>query len=148
MELVTRSPSRSAIRKVRSQGFALSDSPGGQIPQIPADITGMHIEELMQMFSEYGAWLDFIDVQLAAALIDEKEAESVLDQSVARATMAAKGKSVTEAKAAAVTADTVLTAKDTYLDLYGYRKIIETLHGKCDRGRSLLSRELSRRISG
>lgn len=139
-----------ARRWVNSQGFRLADEPDYEMPRLPADITSVHEEELMVIFSEVISWMDYVEVALTAAKIDAKQAEADLERIQALAQVAASSseKNVTSAKARVYESASFLTQKDEFLLLDGRSKMLETMFNSLDRMKFIISREITRRKYG
>lgn len=149
MTLNLRDTSAWAIRKVNLQGLVIPETPAFEQPQLPADITSVHASELMQLFSEFISWLDYIEVQLAAAQIDEKHEENILEEMQAGLQIDNSGeKTVTLVKAKVFKDEDFQDQREKVLKAYSYRRVIETIFNRLDRGRFLVSREVTRRSYG
>lgn len=105
----------------------------------------------MSLYGEFMAWVSYAKGELVKAEIAEdrsahnlKVTESTII--VQQTTSAAKGDTVTLAKARRDVDENVLYAQDVYLETRAYRKLVEVVFEKCERGAQVLSRELSRRI--
>lgn len=141
------SKSETAVNKVRSQGFSIPDDPEFGMPVLPPDITAIHIEDLMVLFGQFESWLSYIEVQLAAAEIDEKQQVTFLEEISAGIQIENKSnvKTVSELKALVLKDDVYTAQQETVNDRYAYRKIVETIYHRLDRAKFLISRELTRR---
>ena len=133
------------FRRVRHDGLELPERPNFHQPQIPADITALDPVEMMELFQEINSWLDYIEVQLAAAIVDEKYEESVLEEIEALERIEAKGNDVTTKKAKVFESQEFINQRDKVQEIYGYRKVVETIFNRLDRGKFIVSRELTRR---
>ncbi|MFF1711191.1 hypothetical protein [Streptomyces sp. NPDC058268] len=101
----------------------------------------------MELFVELTRWAEYAGTQLAAAAVDEKAAEALLDRCKALAAVKAKHeKSVTAQKAAAASDEDVLEADSEYRQTYAVRKLTEAIYSGADRKAAVVSRELTRRI--
>ncbi|WP_159073492.1 hypothetical protein [Streptomyces sp. RTd22] len=101
----------------------------------------------MELFVELTRWEEYAGTQLAAAAIDEKDAESALERCKALAAVKAKNeKSVTAQKAAAASDDDVLEVDAEYREAYAVRKLTEAIHKGAERKAAVVSRELTRRV--
>src|SRR6266567_9624989 len=72
--------SSSAVRRIKLDGLELPERPDYEQPTIPQDITSVDPVELMELFAEVNSWLDYTEVQLACAQIDEKYEEQQLEE--------------------------------------------------------------------
>ena len=139
--------SDTAVKKVRSQGFTLPDEPDFNIPELPADITAVHSAELMVLFGQFESWLSYVEVQLAAAEIDEKGEQTALDVVSAGLQIDNKGaaKTVSELKSIVMMDESYGKQEEKVSTAYAYRKVIETIYRRLDRAKFLISREITRR---
>lgn len=106
----------------------------------------------MILYGEFMSWVNYAKAELTLAEIDEdrcanqlkvKEAFGLIGQWSAEA----KGDRVTLAKARRDTDPEVIAATEAHLTAKAYRKLVESMFDRCERGAQLISRELSRRIS-
>jgi len=138
-----------AVRKVKIDGLELPARPDYTRPQLPSDITAISAEELMELFSEITSWLDYIEVQLAAAQIDEKYEEQQLEEVRAHEQVEASRTDsrtdVTTKKALAFESEDFRAQRDRLHNAFGYRRIVETIYNSLERARFIVSREITRR---
>lgn len=132
--------------------FSLPSRPGNEIPEIPFNLDDLTDSQLMQCYAEYTAWLNYAKAQLVLAEIAEESASNDLDFAKASTLInqwdsKTKGELVTIAKAKSSVSEVVLNAQNAYTKARAYRKLVDTVFDRCERGSHLLSRELSRRIS-
>ena len=85
-------------------------------------------------------------MQLAAAEVDERSLDVLLDRAKARAIGTSTEKSVTARKASAGEDSGVQEAQEVRDEAHAYRKMVEALHQNIDRNTFLLSREITRRV--
>ena len=71
--------SQPVIENLQLQGFQFQTRMEMKLPNVPADITEIDDESLMQLFGELTAYANFLSVQFACAVIDEKNADQALD---------------------------------------------------------------------
>lgn len=97
------------------------------------------------------AWVSYSKAQLVVAEIEEEKAAS--DIKIAEASeligqwdAESKGDRVTIAKARRDIAPMVVDKQNAHLQARAYRKLVESVFDRCERGAQVLSRELSRRI--
>lgn len=97
------------------------------------------------------SWVSYAKAELVKAEIDEdrllnaskfEDASALIGQWAAEA----KGDRVTIAKARRDTDPRVIAATEAYRQARAYRKLVEAMFDRCERGAQVLSRELSRRI--
>lgn len=105
----------------------------------------------MKKYGEFMAWVSYVKAELAQAEIEEERAEhsvtlaqaSSLVNQWATSTSADR---VTIAKAKRDLDPAVSRAVELHLEKRAYRKLVDALYDRCERGAQVLSRELSRRI--
>ena len=132
--------------------FNLPKRPGEEVPELPRSLDDLPDESLMDLFSEFTAWMNYAKAALVEAEIEESAAENALKVSESKALITqwaadAKGDRVTLAKARRDIEPFVVSDRDSHLNARAYRKLVEAMYDRCDRCCQLLSRELSRRIS-
>lgn len=136
-----------AINAVTGQGLQIPDEPVFRMPALPEDITAVHGEELMVLFGQFESWLSFVEVQVAAAEIDEKYQATRLDEISAGIQIDNKGKAktVSELKSLVMKDGEYIIQARIVQDAYAYRKVVETIFRRLDRAKFLISREITRR---
>ena len=131
--------------------FVLPSRPGESTPSIPRNLDDMSDRELMELYSQFMAWVSYSKAELVKAEIEEEsgihksrviEATALIDQWG----ISAKGDLVTLAKARRDIDPKVVAQQEKNQISKAYRKLVETMFESCERGAQLLSRELSRRI--
>lgn len=139
--------SSAAKQQLDAQGVPLPPKPAGRLPGLPDDVTELDDSALMSLFSKLSAWTDHLGTQLAAAEVDERSADELVDQLRAQNAVNAKTeKTVTAAKAKAYEDPKFLEAKQEAQAAYAYRKLIESVFTATERKTALISRELTRRV--
>jgi hypothetical protein len=105
----------------------------------------------MEVYVEFMAWLSYAKSELVAAEISEERAANDCRLTEARTLITQwcgdKGDTVTLAKARRDIDAHVVSAQERHLNTRAYRKLVEAVFERCERGAQVLSRELSRRIS-
>lgn len=105
----------------------------------------------MALYNEFMAWVSYAKADYVQAEIAEDrtannlriiEAETMINQWEA----GSKGDTVTLAKARRDIDPRVIAAQEEHLVARAYRKLVESVFERCERGAQVLSRELSRRI--
>jgi hypothetical protein len=143
------SPSERAVRRLHREGLTLPGKPEFDIPALPDDITSLDDDALMTLFVRLTAWTAYASTKSAAAMVDERQAESTVEVNEARSLIKdydPKSKTpVTFAKAQRLLDDGVGTAQLKYETAYAYRKMVEVLAINAERDAALVSRELTRR---
>lgn len=131
--------------------FNLPDRPRGAVPDIPSNLDELSDSDLMDKYSEFMAWLSYSKTELVMAEIDEERCANNLRlveaQTLIGQWSGEKGDTVTLAKARRDANIQVLETQDKHLGARAYRKLVESVFERCERGTQILSRELSRRIS-
>lgn len=127
------------------------NKPVTQIPELPTLLDELSDSKLMSLYSEYMAWVSFAKADYVQAEIAEDHLAHDVKVAEARALIGqweekAKGDSVTLAKAKRDLDPEVLAAQAKHLQARAYRKLVESVFERCERGAQVLSRELSRRI--
>jgi hypothetical protein len=145
--------SEAAAATLKEQGFRVATKPLVQkIPSLPRDITSVTDEALMDLFVNVTSWVDYLSVQVACAQVDERSAQKALDLAEANAMASGwtggRDARVALAKAKLATDPNVVALSEDLDDKHAYRKLIETLANNLERDAALVSRELTRRVSG
>ena len=150
MRIVPNTDQSPALAKFKTK-FSLPTRPSDNPPELPSHLDDLDDSDLMDLYSEFMAWVSYLKGQLVQAEIDEDrdmnscrivEAQVLIEQWGADS----KGDRVTIAKARRDTDERVVSQQEKYQVARAYRKLVETLFESCERGAQLLSRELSRRI--
>lgn len=105
----------------------------------------------MSLYNEFMAWVSYAKADYVMAEIAEDRTENNLKVVEARAIIGqwsagSKGDTVTLAKARRDIDPAVVSAREEHLQARAYRKLVESVFERCERGAQVLSRELSRRI--
>lgn len=138
-----------ASRFVRNLGFKLQGEPENAIPSLPADITAVSDRDLMSLLTEIVSWLEYTEVYLVAAQIDERQEQQNLDHMEAISQIRHRAeKTVTAAKAAIHENADYLKQKNEVFSVYSKRKMLEVVYNSLERKRFLVSREITRRKYG
>lgn len=143
--------SKSALTKIQEQGLDLPAKPDSLLPGLPDSITDMSDTDLMESYSEFVAWSDYVTSQAAAAAVDERAAQSHVESLEARAMLkewtGKSGDRVTLQKARAASDPEIVEARQQFDEAYAYRKLVESIANSMERNAQMLSRELTRRTS-
>jgi len=132
--------------------FALPEKPHSLLPVVPRNLGDISEVELMSLYSEFMSWVNYAQAQLIAAEIVEERELNTFEYTKACTLIEQwgnkiKGELVTIAKAKRDVEDKVQKQQEAYTQARAYRKLVETVFERCERGAQVLSRELSRRIS-
>ena len=131
--------------------FDLPDRPVQEIPTIPENLDELSDNKLMGLYNEFMAWVSYAKADYVQAEIAEDrtahnlkitEARTMIDQWSEKT----KGDTVTLAKARRDIDPDVVAMQEAHLQARAYRKLVESVFERCERGAQVLSRELSRRI--
>lgn len=131
--------------------FSLPPRPEGQFPEIPKQLDDLSDADLMECYSEFTAWLTYTKTELVSAEIYEERAANdarlTESKTLINQWSGEKNDTVTLAKARRDVDESVIVAQDAHLAARAYRKLVEAMFERCERGVQIISRELSRRIS-
>ena len=134
------------------QTFSFPEKPHGLLPVVPRNLGDISETELMSLYSEFMSWVNYAKAQLVTAeIVEERELNTF--EYVKACTLIeqwgnkVKGELVTIAKAKRDVENKVQTQQEAYTQARAYRKLVDTVFDRCERGAQVLSRELSRRIS-
>lgn len=134
------------------KNFQLPDKPEGLLPELPRNIGDLSDEDLMELYTVFMAWLSYAKTQLTLGEIDEERTRNELEylQSsilIEQWDNKMKGDLVTVAKAKRDIDPRITSQVELYTSKRAYRKLVDTIFDRCERGAQVVSRELSRRIS-
>jgi hypothetical protein len=103
----------------------------------------------MGLLSEIVSWMEYTEVYLVAAQIDEKQEQQSLEHMEAMSQIRNRAeKTVTVAKAAIHENPDYIKQKNEVFTIYSKRKMLEVVFNSLERKRFLVSRELTRRKYG
>jgi len=139
-----------ALTKFKSK-FSLPARPSDTPPLLPSNLDELHDRDLMEVYTEFMAWVSYTKTQLVQAEIDEEQEEhqcKLIESTILISQWGndAKTDRVTLARARRDVDPKVVDQQLKYQTARAYRKLVEALFESCERGAQLLSRELSRRI--
>lgn len=111
----------------------------------------MSDSDLMNKYNEFMAWVSYSKAELVQAEIAEEQSAFELRIAESKGLIGqwdaeSKGDRVTLAKARRDVDPAVVEKNADHLQARAYRKLVESVFERCDRGAQVLSRELSRRI--
>jgi hypothetical protein len=128
----------------------LGDKPGHAVPSLPVDLADIDDAKLMELFSLYVSWQNYIAVRVAQAEIAEAEAQTKLtvDQATAlvKSWTGTKEDRVAVARAERELHPEVREQQDRYNTARAHRKMLTTLAENMERAAMVVSRELTRRV--
>lgn len=133
-----------AKRKLDRQRIFMPTRPADEFPGLPDDPTDLDDSALMRLFVLLTKWAEYLSAQLAAAEVDERYAEAVLEK-----IKAIEGYDFRkpDARARAGTDQSYQDANDSFQKAYAYRKMVNVAFVNAERNSTLLSRELTRRVN-
>ena len=131
--------------------FSAPDRPSSEVPDLPRHLDDLGDSELMDLYTEFMSWVSYAKAEMVNAEIAEEREANALRVLEARVLIEqwgaeAKGDRVTIAKARRDIDSRVVSQQDEHRQARAYRKLVEAMFDRCERGAQLLSRELSRRI--
>ena len=135
---------RKSVGQVLQLGVMMPKQPT-DTPHLPRDVTALDEQGLMELWTQFTAWTDFMAVQVALAYSDEKHLVKKIERMEQRALL--KDEKVTVARAEIKASDEYHELVQEWLEAEAYRKLLEALFNNYDRDAALLSRELTRRSS-
>lgn len=149
IELKVAEASSKTINSLKKQGLLVSESFGYDAPVLPSDITGMMEEEVMDLYTKYVAYLEFINLQLWCAQVDKSEAEKVLNLIRAEKKLALKssGRAVAMIDAEIEVDPEYREKADLLQELSNYCGLIEIISDRLSKDISLINREITRRVN-
>ena len=132
--------------------FPLPDKPESEFPELPYFLDELSDAALMELYSKFMAWGSYAKAELVQAEIAEERAANFLKLTEAETLIGqwsegVKGDTVTLAKARRDVDPKVITQQESHLEARAYKKLVDSVFERCERGAQVLSRELSRRIS-
>jgi hypothetical protein len=132
--------------------FSFPDRPGDGVPDLPVHLDDLDDADLMDTYREFMAWVSYAKAELVQAEVaEEREANfcRILESKVLieQWGVEAKGDRVTIAKARRDIDPRVTAQQEEHRKARAYRKMVESVFDRCERGSQLLSRELTRRVS-
>ena len=141
----------SEIDLIMQKGLAFP-KPQYEQATLPPDITALSSEQLAEMFTILTGWADYLASQLVQAQLREREAQRALEMKenvmlITKMNGAAKGATVSLAKAQIATDPEIVKLGDIHEERYAYRKILEMMVSNQERDITLVSREITRRTN-
>jgi len=132
--------------------FTSPERPGNSMPTLPVGLDDMPDSDLMSLYSEVVAWVNYAKSELTKAEILEESALSALRQVEAEVLLdqweaVGKGDRVTMAKARRDIDERVVAQHERHQQSRAFRKMVSTVFDRGERNANVISRELSRRIS-
>jgi hypothetical protein len=127
----------------------VNQSYGYDAPSLPADITDLMEEQVMDLYSKYVAYLEFISLQLWCAEVDRAEADKNLSfiKSQKRLALKKAGTSVSMIDAEIDVDPDYKEKLDALQELSNYRGLIHIISERLSKDISLINREITRRVN-
>lgn len=139
-----------AEAELEREGLRLPPKPKFESPQVPTRLAELDDDTLMNLFVRLTRWADYLNGQLALAMIEERSAEGRLAIAEATALLGnwggTKEDRVALSKAERDLVPEVVEHKDDLAIKYAKRKLIEVLFTSAERDSAVVSRELTRRV--
>jgi len=149
IELKVAKASSKTINSLKQQGLLVSERYGYDAPVLPLDITSMQEEEVMDLYTKYVAYLEFISLQLWCAEVDKAEAEKILNliRAEKKLTLKSSGKAVAMIDAEIEVDQEYREKVDLLQELSNYCGLIEIISDRLSKDISLINREITRRVN-
>ena len=149
IELRAAVASSKAIADLKEQGLVVNEGYGYDAPSLPSDITDMIEENVMDLYSKYVAYLEFISLQRWCAEVDKVEAEKNLSLIKAKKKLELKssGKALAMIDAEIEVDPDYQEKVNTLQELTNYHGLINIISERLSKDISLINREITRRVN-
>ena len=149
IELRAAIASSKAIADLKNQGLVVNEGYGYDAPSLPSDITDMIEEHVMDLYSKYVAYLEFISLQRWCAEVDKVEAEKNLSLIKAKKKLELKssGKALSMIDAEIEVDADYQEKANTLQELTNYHGLINIISERLSKDISLINREITRRVN-
>ena len=149
IELRAAVASSKAIADLKEQGLVVNEGYGYNAPSLPSDITDMVEEHVMDLYSKYVAYLEFISLQRWCAEVDKVEAEKNLSLIKAKKKLELKssGKALAMIDAEIEVDSDYQEKANTLQELTNYHGLINIISERLSKDISLINRENTRRVN-
>lgn len=149
IELRAAVASSKAIADLKEQGLVVNEGYGYNAPSLPSDITDMVEEHVMDLYSKYVAYLEFISLQRWCAEVDKVEAEKNLSLIKAKKKLELKssGKALAMIDAEIEVDSDYQEKANTLQELTNYHGLINIISERLSKDISLINREITRRVN-
>lgn len=146
-----------AKAEVERMGIEFGPQPDGGSPVLPHDPTALDDSQLMVMFTNFMAWVDFSATQLGFAEVDERMFDAMLEKRrdllLLRAMPSSEAlrkreDTMTRVKAEVDTHAELVELQQQHAEAYARKKLLTTTYERYDRDAFVLSREITRRGGG
>jgi hypothetical protein len=138
-----------ALKRLKEQGLDLPSAPENEAPPVPEDVTSLPDNDLMNIYAEFTAWLVYAQTALSIAEVKEKEADVALERIKAEETLRglSTDERITVASKVGVSSEAFQDAEREHLECVAHRKMLTAVVLGFDKSITLLSREVTRRVS-
>jgi inhibitor of KinA sporulation pathway (predicted exonuclease) len=149
IELKVAEASRKTITALNQQGMSVNQNYNYDAPSLPADITDLIEEQVMDLYTKYVAYLEFINLQLWCAEVDKAEADKNLSYVRANKRLALKktGTAVAMIDAEIEVDPDYKDKADALQELSNYHGLIHIISERLSKDISLINREITRRVN-
>ena len=149
IELRAAVASSKAIADLKEQGLVVNEGYGYNAPSLPSDITDRVEEHVMDLYSKYVAYLEFISLQRWCAEVDKVEAEKNLSLIKAKKKLELKssGKALAMIDAEIEVDSDYQEKANTLQELTNYHGLINIISERLSKDISLINREITRRVN-
>lgn len=146
-----------AMAEIEKTGLELAPRPGVESPALPDDPTALDDSQLMTLFTQYAAWVDYSATVLGLAEIDDNMWKSLLEAKKdtlllrlmpSSEALRKREDTMTRVKAEVDTHDEVVELQQQGHVAYARKKLANTVYERYDRDWFVLSREITRRSGG
>jgi hypothetical protein len=130
-------------------GYALPSKPIHPIPDLPWDLGDLAEPLLMQLYSQFTKWANYLNVQVAKAEVDEEDLEAQVKgkEALFMAKQSDAGVKEHQARNLRDSDEEVQELRKSLATAKHVRKLTAVLLGNCERSASACSRELTRRTT-
>lgn len=130
-------------------GYVLPAKPPRSIPDMPWDLGDISDDILMQLYSQFTQWANYLSVQATLADVQEEELEQMLKTTEAlfMARQSDEGAKLNDARALRDADPDIVLARMGLNTQRHVRKLTATLLSNCERSAAACSRELTRRTT-
>lgn len=140
-------------RRVQDQykvmGFAMPGKPEHPIPDLPWDLGDISESLLIQLYTQFTQWANYLNVQVAKAEAEEEdlEAQTRGKEALFMAAQADAGVKEHQARNLRDSDESIQELRKSLATAKHVRKLTAVLLGNCERSAAACSRELTRRTT-
>jgi hypothetical protein len=130
-------------------GYAMPRKPVKAIPDLPWDLGDLSEGRLMQLYTQFTQWANYLNVQVAKAEAEEEDNEANVrtTEALFMARQSDAGVKLNDARALRDGDEDIQTARKELAVAKHTRKLTAVLLGNCERSAAACSRELTRRTT-